>query len=84
MRYVLIGKRKPTDGVGCKEFVEMSEELKKEIAIIPAGSHVSIMGCRFALLEDTKVKANQANLDYIIGEQENFENGVGVVGKSST
>lgn len=59
----------------------MSEDLKKEIAIIPAGSYVSIMGCRFTLLEDTKVEANQTNLDYIIKEQENFNNGVGVVGE---
>lgn len=59
----------------------MSEDLKKEIAIIPAGSYVSIMGCRFTLLEDTKVEANQTKLDYIIKEQENFNKGVGVVGE---
>lgn len=52
---------------------------KKEIAIIPAGSYVSIMGCRFTLIEDTKVEANQANLNYILKDQENFNNGVGVV-----
>ncbi|OTG82382.1 hypothetical protein [Acinetobacter sp. ANC 4648] len=53
---------------------------KKEIAIIPKGSYVSIMGCRFTLMEDTKVEANQANLDYILKEQENFDKGIGVVG----
>lgn len=59
------------------EFV-MSE--KKEIAIIPKGSYVSIMGCRFTLLEDTQVEANQTNLDYILKDQENFDKGIGVVG----
>lgn len=52
---------------------------KKEIAIIPAGSYVSIMGCRFTLIEDTKVEADQANLDYILKDQKDFDNGVGVV-----
>lgn len=54
---------------------------KKEIAIIPAGSYVSIMGCRFTLIEDTKVEANQANLNYILKDQENFDSGIGIVGE---
>ena len=57
---------------------------EKEIAIIPAGTYVSIMGCRFTLLEDTKVEANQANLDYILKEQRNFNNGIGIVGEGVT
>ena len=60
----------------------MSKEQKDEIAIIPAGSHISIMGCRFTLLEDTKVEADQANLDYILKEQKNFENGMDIVGEN--
>lgn len=60
----------------------MSKEQKDEIAIIPAGSHISIMGCRLTLLEDTKVGTDQANLDYILKEQNNFENGVGIVGEN--
>ncbi|MDQ9019882.1 hypothetical protein RFI02_02050 [Acinetobacter sichuanensis] len=56
----------------------MSE--RKEVAIIPKGSYVSIMGCRFTLLEDTQIEANQANLDYILKEQKNFDEGIGVVG----
>lgn len=54
---------------------------EKEIAIIPKGTYVSIMGCRITLAEDTKVEGNQADLDYILKEQENFENGIGVVGE---
>ena len=50
----------------------MSE--KEEIAIIPKGSYVSIMGCRFTLMEDTKVEANQANLDYILKDQKEWYN----------
>ena len=61
--------------MGCLEFA-MSE---KEIAIIPKGSYVSIMGCRFTLMEDTKVEANQANLDYILKDQKDFDNGIGRV-----
>ncbi|MCU4495330.1 MULTISPECIES: hypothetical protein [Acinetobacter] len=51
---------------------------KKEIAIIPAGSYVSIMGCRFTLIEDTKVEANQANLNYILKDQKDFDYGNGI------
>lgn len=61
-------------------WVELVMSEKKEIAIIPKGSYVSIMGCRFTLLEDTQVEANQTNLDYILKDQENFHKGIGVVG----
>ncbi|MDA3500752.1 hypothetical protein MKL32_03880 [Acinetobacter sp. AOR34_HL] len=53
----------------------------KEIAIIPKGTHVSIMGCRVTLAEDTKVESNQANLDHILNEQSKFDNGIGVIGE---
>ena len=52
---------------------------QKEIAIIPKGAHVSVMGCRITLAEDTKVEGNQANIDYILKDQENFDKGIGVV-----
>lgn len=55
----------------------MSE--KKEFAILPKGSYVSIMGCRITLAEDAKVEGNQSNIDYILKDQENFNNGIGVV-----
>ncbi|MDH0032531.1 MULTISPECIES: hypothetical protein [unclassified Acinetobacter] len=50
----------------------MSEEQESEVAIIPAGSYVGIMGCRFILLQDSKVEADQANLDYILKHQKDF------------
>ena len=67
--------------MGCLEFV-MSEKEEIEIAIIPKGSYVSIMGCRFTLMEDTKVEANQANLDYILKDQEDFDNGINTTSES--
>ncbi len=51
---------------------------EKEIAIIPKGNYVSIMGCRITLVEDTKVEGNQANVDYILKEQEDFNKGIRV------
>jgi hypothetical protein len=65
--------------MGWMEFV-MSE--KKEFAIIPKGNYVSIMGCRITLAEDTKVEGNQSDVDYILKEQENFNNGIGVMGSA--
>lgn len=62
----------------------MGKEQKDEIAIIPKGSYISIMGCRFTLLEDTKVDADQINLDYILKEQKNFDKGIGLVGEHPT
>jgi len=50
----------------------MSEKEEIEVAVIPKGSYVSIMGCRFTLMEDTKVEANQANLDYILKDQKEW------------
>lgn len=66
-------KRKPITGMGLVEFV-MSEN----IAVIPKGTKVQIMGCSYTLIEDVKVDGNQANLDYILKEQENFYKGIGV------
>lgn len=65
--------------MGCLEFV-MSDQ--REIAIIPKGSYVSIMGCRITLAEDAKVEGSQADLNYILREQENFDKGIGVVGNT--
>ena len=50
---------------------------EKEIAIIPKGSKVQIMGCSYTLAEDTKVEGGQSNLDYILKAQEDFDNGIG-------
>ena len=65
--------------MGYLEFV-MSEKEEIEVAVIPKGTHVQIMGCRITLLEDTKVDSDQKSLDYILKVQEDFDNGIGVVG----
>lgn len=65
-------------------FIKMSKEQKNEVAIIPAGHYVRIMGCRFALLEDANVEGNQANLDRILKDQEDFNKGIGIVGEHPT
>lgn len=53
---------------------------EQEVAILPAGSEVRIMGCRVVILEDVQVEGNQASLDYVLKAQEDFKNGIGVVG----
>lgn len=78
MIYVLIAIRKPITRMGLEEFIM---DIIKEIAIIPKGTRVSIMGCRITIAEDTKVEANQANLDHILNEQSKFDNGIGIVGE---
>jgi hypothetical protein len=61
------------------EFV-MDKNEQLERGVIPKGTHVQIMGCRITLLEDTKVDSDQKSLDYILKVQEDFDNGIGVVG----
>lgn len=53
---------------------------QKEVAIIPKGTKIQIMGCSCTLLEDASIEGDQANLDYILKEQDNFDKGIGVVG----
>jgi hypothetical protein len=65
--------------MGCLEFV-MDKNEQLERGVIPKGTHVQIMGCRITLLEDTKVDSDQKSLDYILKVQEDFDNGIGVVG----
>lgn len=57
----------------------MSEKEEIEIAVIPKGSKVQIMGCQIILAEDTKVEGDQASLDYILKDQEDFDNVIGFV-----
>lgn len=52
----------------------MSEKEEIEIAVIPKGSRVSIMGCSYLLLEDAKVDGNQSRLNYVLEAQNNFDN----------
>jgi glycerol-3-phosphate dehydrogenase len=67
--------------VGWVEF-DMNTKKEIEVAVIPKGSKVQIMGCSITLLEDAKVKANQSDLDYILKEQENFYKGMGIMGSA--
>lgn len=53
----------------------------KEIAIIPKGTKIQIMGCSYTLLEEVKVDGKQMYLDQTLRAQENFENAIGVTGK---
>ena len=69
----IVSKRKPTVVVGGLEFV-MSEN----IAVIPKGTKIQIMGCSYTLLEDIKVNGTQGDLDNILKAQDDFDNGVGV------
>lgn len=39
------------------------------------------MACSITLLEDTKVEANQTNLNYMLKDQKDFYYGVNVVGE---
>ena len=57
----------------------MSEKEEIEIAVIPKGSKVQIMGCSYTLIEDVKVGGNQSRLDYVLKAQEDYDNGVGRV-----
>jgi len=52
---------------------------QKEIAIIPKGTKIQIMGCSCTLLVDASIEGNQDNLNYILREQENFDKGIGIV-----
>ncbi|RZG74700.1 hypothetical protein EXE10_20475 [Acinetobacter sp. WCHAc060033] len=47
--------------------------MSENIAVIPKGTKIQIMGCSFTLLEDVKVIGNQMNLDKIIEDQIKFD-----------
>ena len=47
--------------------------MSENIAVIPKGTKVQIMGCSYALLEDVKVIGNQVNLNKIIEDLCNLE-----------
>lgn len=58
-------------------------EAKQDIAAIPKGTRISIMGCSIMLLEDAKVATTQDSLDYILKAQDDFNNGIGVASGSA-
>lgn len=64
--------------MGYLEFVMTKNIEELEIAVIPKGSKVQIMGCSYTLIEDVKVDGNQSRLDYVLKAQEDYDNGIGV------
>ncbi|WP_407508643.1 hypothetical protein [Acinetobacter baumannii] len=54
--------------------------MSKNIAVIPKGTKIQIMGCSYILQEDALVDGDQAILEATLKAQENFDNDVGVVG----
>jgi hypothetical protein len=56
----------------------------KEIAVIPKGTDIQIMGCTYTILEDVKVNEYQKHLDDVLKAQNDYQNGIGVVGFGST
>lgn len=56
--------------------------MSENIAVIPKGTKVQIMGCSYTLLEDVKVDGMQVYLDQVLKAQIDFKNGVGIVGIS--
>lgn len=54
----------------------------KEIAVIPKGTKVQIMGCTYTLLEDTTIDGKQNLLNDVIKAQEDFHNGVEITSGS--
>lgn len=57
----------------------MSEKI--ESGVIPAGTRIKLYEGRVTLLEDVVVDADQEWIDKAIKDQENFNNGIGVVGE---
>ncbi|WON80515.1 hypothetical protein OK024_01325 [Acinetobacter sp. UGAL515B_02] len=51
--------------------------IEKEVAVIPKGTKIQIMGCSYILLKDVKVDGMQIYLDQILKAQKEFENGIG-------
>ncbi|WP_333669410.1 hypothetical protein [Acinetobacter guillouiae] len=58
--------------------------MSENIAVIPKGTKVQIMGCSYTLLEDVKVDGMQIYLDQVLKAQIDFENGVGVCSGKGT
>ena len=52
--------------------------MSKNIAVIPKGTKVQIMGCSFTLMEDVKVNVSQIHLDDLLKAHKEFHNGVKV------
>lgn len=51
--------------------------MSENIAIIPKGTKIQIMGCTYILLEDAKVTGTQRHLDNTLKAQVDFDQNVG-------
>ncbi len=58
--------------VGWREFV-----MSDNIAVIPKGTKIQIMGCTYTLLEDIKVNGSQCNVDKTLKAQVDFDQDIG-------
>ncbi len=54
-----------------------------ECGIIPKGTKVKVDGCPFVLQDDVKVAASQEIVDLAIKNQNDFDNGIGVVSEKT-
>ncbi|MEB3790113.1 hypothetical protein [Acinetobacter sp. IK40] len=52
--------------------------MSENIAILPKGTKVQIMGSTYTLLDNVKVDDNQTNLNNVLKAQEEFQNGVNI------
>lgn len=55
--------------------------MNENIAVIPKGTKVQIMGCSYTLLEDVKVDGIQIYLDQALKAQEDFESEINIFSK---
>ncbi|WP_335987110.1 hypothetical protein [Acinetobacter bereziniae] len=51
----------------------------ENIAVIPKGTNVQIMGCSYTLLEDVKVDGMQIYLDQVLKAQIDFQKGIDII-----
>lgn len=70
-------------GFDPKEDYKTESSSTLECGTIPKGTQISINGMPFILQEDVKGNASQEYIDKTIKDQEDFHNGIGVVGEQS-
>jgi len=63
--------------------MQKTNESVLECGAIPKGTKVKIDGCPFVLQDDVKVAASQEIVDLAIKNQNDFDNGIGVIGEKS-
>ncbi|OTU28501.1 MULTISPECIES: hypothetical protein [Acinetobacter] len=52
----------------------------KEIALIPKGAKVQIMGCTYTLIEEANVEGYQSQLNDILKAQKDFDEEIRICG----